>query len=574
MLQKIILFCFISFSLSFASNSWQTITVSDTVVDFGPVSAYEQHSRLLTLFNNDSQAIRILSATFEEDEFSTDLESLTIPGNGSHDFHIYFESDQNVNFTDFLRIDTDLGVHSLIVSCSAENEYADSYYQNSQNLWGSDLKASLHDIIKGHTQLSYSQLWDALSDTDEDPKNSNNVILLYTGWSYSKANHGGNVDQWNREHVWAKSHGDFGTSPPAGTDVHHIRPTDVSVNAKRGSLDFDNGGSLYTDGDGPTDCRYDNDSWEPRDAVKGDVARMMYYMVVRYEGDDTSYDLELVDFTPSTTSNEPLFGKQSTLYEWHWSDPVDNWERRRNDRIFNNWQHNRNPFIDHPEFADRLPSISGIALTYEPEIAVNPLNVDMGEITYNTTATYFISVINTGNQNLNITAVESTNPDFLVTPTSVLQAPETYSYIQVSFTSGQAEGDFNTTIQIHSNDPDESLVEVPVSVHVSLTAGLPLSGIPPERFNLNQNYPNPFGDHNNSLTVIRYTVGSLTGAFVPVHLTVYNELGQTVRELVNQRQQPGLHKVTFNASGLAGGVYYFKLQAGYYTKVRKMILLR
>ncbi|GEM_PF-266399 len=574
MLKKIILLCLLLFLPSFASDSWQTVTVSDTVVDFGTVSAYEQHSLQLTLFNNDSQAIRVLNVSFEENEFSTDLEPSTIPAHSSRDFHIYFESDQNVNFTDFLRIDTDPGSHSIIVACSAENEYQDTYYRNTQNLWGADLKTALHNIIKGQTQLSYSRLWDALSDTDEDPDNPNNVILLYTGWSYSKANHGGNVDQWNREHVWAKSHGNFGTSPPAGTDVHHIRPTDVSVNAKRGSLDFDMGGNLYTDGDGPTECRYDNDSWEPRDAVKGDVARMLYYMVVRYEGDDTSYDLELVDFTPSTTSKEPLFGKQSTLYEWHWSDPVDAWERRRNDRIYNHWQHNRNPFIDHPEFTDRLPSLSGIALTSEPEIAVSPLSVDMGDVAHNTTAIYSIAVINTGNQNLSVSSVESTSPDFLVTPTSFTLVPETYSYLRVSFTSGQTDGDYTTTIRIHSNDPDEALVEVPVTVHVSLTAGLPASNRPPQEFKLSQNYPNPFGGRIVARTVIRYTVGPLHGKRVPVHLTVYTALGQKVRDLVNQLQYPGAHSVIFNASGLVSGVYYYKLQTGNFIQVRKMILLR
>ena len=69
-------------------------------------------------------------------------------------------------------------------------------------------------------------------------------------------------------------------SDTAYTDVHHIRPTDESVNSSRGTKDFDNGGSAHSEA---TDCNYDSDSWEPRDAVKGDVARMMFYMEVRYD---------------------------------------------------------------------------------------------------------------------------------------------------------------------------------------------------------------------------------------------------------------------------------------------------
>ncbi len=80
---------------------------------------------------------------------------------------------------------------------------------------------------------------------DQDPKNPNNVILLYTGRSQGKNTNGGSPDQWNREHVWAKTHGDFGTSNVAGTDLHHLRTTDVSVNADRCNKDFDMGGTIY-----------------------------------------------------------------------------------------------------------------------------------------------------------------------------------------------------------------------------------------------------------------------------------------------------------------------------------------
>ncbi len=549
-----------------AGNNWNAITVSDTVVQFGQATCYTQHEIMLTLQNNLSHPVQVESATFEESEFTTDLTAGTIPAYGSQNFHIYFESDQNVNYTDFLRIAVNAGSHPLIVETSAEAMYEDSYYDATQNLWGADLKSALHNTIKGHTEYGYGDLWNILSDTDEDPDNTNNVLLLYTGWSYAKSNHGGDASEWNREHVWAKSHGDFGTSAPAGTDVHHIRPTDVTVNSKRGNLDFDNGGTLYTDGDGPTECRYDGDSWEPRDAVKGDVARMMYYMAVRYEGDDTSYDLELVDYTPSTTSKEPVFGKESTLYEWHQNDPVDDWERRRNDRIYTNWQHNRNPFIDHPEFAARMPSISQISLTTDPEIAVAPENAQMDTMGYGNTALYSIAMANTGNAELNVTQIESTNPEFTVNPQSMTLSADTYEYTRVSFTAPNTEGDYSTTIRIHSNDSDESIVEVPLSVYVSETVSV--VGVPkvPHRFILAQNFPNPF----NPTTAISYQLSATS----QTKLVIYNALGQKVRTLVNARQNAGRHTVTFNAAGLPSGVYLYRLQAGGQEQIRKMILMR
>ncbi len=228
------------------------------------------------------------------------------------------------------------------------------YYDSAQGLTGDNLKAALHNIIKNHTEYSYNTVWDILQESDEDPYNHNNVRLLYTGWSYPKSNHGGSASQWNREHVWAKSHGDFGTAIGPGTDAHHLRPTDVTVNSRRGSLDFDNGGTEYIDGDGPTGCYVDNNSWEPRDAVKGDVARMIFYMAVRYEGDYGEPDLEVVDYVNSSPSGQPYMGKLSTLIEWNNQDPPDNFERNRNDVIYYDWQHNRNPFIDHPEYVDMI----------------------------------------------------------------------------------------------------------------------------------------------------------------------------------------------------------------------------
>ena len=230
-----------------------------------------------------------------------------------------------------------------------ETPSPDGYYDAANGKSGEQLKSALHDIIDDHTEISYSNVWEALRETDEDPSNSNNVILLYTGRSQGKNENGGNADDWNREHVWAKSHGDFGTSMGPGTDLHHLRPTDASVNSSRSNLDFDEGGSEHTEAAGNY---YDSDSWEPRDSVKGDVARMIFYMDVRYEGDSGEPDLELNNQV--NNGSAPYHGKLSVLLEWHEEDPVDDLERRRNEIIYTDYQHNRNPFIDHPEWVAEI----------------------------------------------------------------------------------------------------------------------------------------------------------------------------------------------------------------------------
>ncbi|WP_306214875.1 endonuclease [Actinoplanes sp. RD1] len=222
----------------------------------------------------------------------------------------------------------------------------DAYYAAASGKSGAALKTALHTIISsGVTTLSYDAVWNALKVTDQDPNNSANVILLYSGLSRSKTLNGGDTGDWNREHVWAKSHGDFGTANGPGTDLHHLRPEDVTVNALRDNKDFDTGGTAVS---GATGNYTDADSWEPRNAVKGDVARMIFYMAVRYQGDDAWPDLEVNDSVSNGTN--PKLGRLSKLLTWNTQDPPDAFERNRNEVIYASYQHNRNPFIDHPEW--------------------------------------------------------------------------------------------------------------------------------------------------------------------------------------------------------------------------------
>ncbi len=229
-----------------------------------------------------------------------------------------------------------------------------SYYVNTSGKSGEALKTALNNVLRGHVRLSYAEVWDAISYTDEDPANTNNVILLYAGRSQAKTFRAGtstSQDAWNREHVWAKSHGFPAESQYAHTDIHHLRPEDVSLNSTRGNKDFDNGGTAISEA--PAN-KTDSDSFEPRAAVKGDVARMLFYMDVRYEGADDSStpDLEIPNVAP-TGSTAPQMGKLCTLVAWHLADPVDSFEQRRNNRIFE-LQKNRNPFIDNPQWVKAI----------------------------------------------------------------------------------------------------------------------------------------------------------------------------------------------------------------------------
>lgn len=246
----------------------------------------------------------------------------------------------------------------LLATTFSFGQIPQGYYDSAQGFTGDTLKTALNLIIKDHTQFPYTSsgtdVWDILKETDRDTLNANNVLLIYSGWSVNAAQEFNGGSGWSREHIWAKSRGDFGTAIGPGTDVHALRPCDVSVNSARNNRWFAECSTEYIDGNGATGS-YTSSSqwvWKPNDNVKGDVARMIFYMATRYEGANGEPDLEVIDSIPSDNfTNDPIHAKLSDLYQWHLDDPVDDWERNRNDIIYYSYQNNRNPFIDHPEYA-------------------------------------------------------------------------------------------------------------------------------------------------------------------------------------------------------------------------------
>ncbi|MCZ4335876.1 endonuclease [Shewanella colwelliana] len=230
-----------------------------------------------------------------------------------------------------------------------------------------ELKNALSVIIaKDHKQLTYKQVWSTLTYADQDPSDDKKVIEIYTGASISKYDNqtgGSGVGKWNREHVWAKSHGFPSESQWGYTDAHHLRPSDPGINTARSNNDFgackDTGEEVMFNGvatgnylNKTTDC------WEPRDEVKGDVARMIMYMDTRYQGTDTATtnmpDLVAVDrLTTTDEDSAPLIGTLCTLYAWNQLDAVDAYEQNRNNQVYK-YQGNRNPFIDRPELVKEV----------------------------------------------------------------------------------------------------------------------------------------------------------------------------------------------------------------------------
>ena len=240
-----------------------------------------------------------------------------------------------------------------VAVCPAQNSAYNppvGYYQSSEGLLGSGLQTELHTKIKGHTVIPYgsSGTVPAMRVLDALVSDSTQVNLIYWGSGRLGNNYGGSSGQWNHEHCWPQSYGV--SSGPGNSDLFNLRPADVQANAERGNLYY----AEITNGSVPAFaplCRKSTSAWMPRNEEKGMLARAMFYMAVRYEGDDATPDLKLSDTPNSATYT---FGKLSDLLTWHRQYPVTEAERLRNHTIYSSYQKNRNPFVDDPDYAEMI----------------------------------------------------------------------------------------------------------------------------------------------------------------------------------------------------------------------------
>ena len=446
----------------------------------------------------------------------------------------------------------------ILFFCTSVLTFSQSnYYNGTKGLFGDNLKLCRHNKIKGHSVIPNSSgsthTWDSLKQRDRDPSNPANVILIYTGFSVNAAQGFNNGNGWNREHVWAKSHGFPSKSDTAHTDCHHLHPSNIAANSARGNLDFDNGGSEYFSGSTATGNYFDGNSWEPRDAVKGDVARSMLYMTVRYEN-KSKYDLELVDRV-GTASGSPTFGKKSTLLEWNRIDPPDDFERNRNDVVYG-YQKNRNPFIDHPEYADRIYNSDKFIIENVESISFTEMVVTFSQDVDSMTA---VKV-----ENYNLT--DAGAPVFAE-----------YGYnsnnnsVFLRFSSDLTDDVYILSAAgIESNAGEPIIEDSLASVEIKHTVEVEAEFTVPSKVQLLQNFPNPF----NPSTTIKFRIpdnGAVSGI---VSLKVYDITGELVADLVNGQKSAGEYSVMFDASKISSGIYFYKVSSGGNAITKKMILLR
>ncbi|MCI0522226.1 MAG: endonuclease [Bacteroidales bacterium] len=269
------------------------------------------------------------------------------------------------------------------------------YYNSAAGLTGKALQQALHDIIDNHTVIPYDNLYTCFLTTDVKPGNivwdmysdkpGSTPAYVYTyGAGQECGNYNSEADCFNREHSFPKSW--FDDASPMYSDLFHLYPTDGYVNNRRSNYPFgETASATWTSSNGsmvgPSSWPgYTGIVFEPIDEYKGDFARTYFYMATRYYGEDAGWT-----GSDMTSGAQPKPWALGMLLAWHRTDVVSTKETNRNNEVYK-YQSNRNPFIDDPQFAEKIwgtlnaieeTGAGSLSLSLYPNPAGEFLNIEM-----------------------------------------------------------------------------------------------------------------------------------------------------------------------------------------------------
>ncbi|MDA7746067.1 endonuclease, partial [Psychromonas sp.] len=253
---------------------------------------------------------------------------------------------------------------------------ASTYYNSADGLSGLALKTALYNIIKDHTAKTYGDLWDFMGTNSLDNYYEKDGTILdmysenpstsetfnFTAFDDQCGSASTEGDCYNREHSFPKSW--FGGEVfPMYTDIHHVYVTDGYVNNRRNNYPYgevgtstwvSENGSLL--GSSTDSLGYTGTVFEPIDEFKGDFARTYFYMATRYEDIISTWETNYESGAAVLDSTSDYVYEQwviTMLKTWHENDPVSQKEIDRNEAAYE-FQGNRNPFIDHPEYVNQI----------------------------------------------------------------------------------------------------------------------------------------------------------------------------------------------------------------------------
>jgi hypothetical protein len=502
-MRKYLLICYliicktIVFSQSLSWNTGQ--------IFFGSVTELQTDSLLLTVTNTSTRTINIdgykFYTTYGQFAFSTLAGNSSItPGNTSQ-IWIRFHPVQNIFHNSELFILNDSHEGALRIDLNGQGHFSNAYYDSTQNLEEENLKLKLKSITgNGYVSLIYGPARDSMfMKIDNKLANGsgatqNTIECIYTGRNavgyIDRTNCQDTTYNFNTEHTFPQAF--FNQMEPMRSDLFHLFPTDNTANNVRSNYPF---GMVSTPTWTVGGSKYANNVFEPRDFAKGRIARAMLYFVMRYQN-----------------YNSFLDSQEATLRQWCINFPVDTIEQKRANAIAS-MQFNRNPFIDYPQFLDRIQSISNTSV--QPIISSFDLpedTIDFGLINAATTKYYTFWISNNGNQALSVSNISLTPSTVLAfasgTGVNVSINPGESIPVIISL-SGAPLGQFSGALNFDLTGPN-----LTTSVNVPIKAQLSLQWIAENFSRELKVFPNPFKNEicvESELVIDEISVSTLLG---------------------------------------------------------------
>jgi len=543
-------------------NHFSQVTVDNNSLSFPQLIVGNSDSISIYIKNQTSANVGItLSSLKSVYKLSDTL--LTINSGDSNLVWIKYKPVQNIIDKDLLIIKSPDGKTGIVIDLNGSGKFGDSYDATTFNLYDAQLKTALNLLVINHTDLKYSPARDIMFMTIDNKKvngqgaTQNTLECVYTGRlaiGYTNRTNAQDTSyNFNTEHTWPQHN--FNEAEPMKSDLFHLYPTDNPANGKRSNYPFgkvvsnitwqSNGSKLGNNNSGQI-------VFEPRDIHKGDVSRSMFYFITRY---------------PQNYGGFFTVTQENVFREWNKFDTVGTIESARNTAIAK-VQLKRNPFIDHPEFADRIYSFSTSAVRpVTALIDVLPQIVDFDSTKIGVVSNKEIYIADLGSGQLIIDSISISDKRFSLNSFLNTVNPFSYQKVMLQFTPDSIKT-YNAFLTVYSKSGNK---KVTISgTGKDNTVAVEDESIQPAAFVLKQNYPNPF----NPATTIEYSIPESA----EVTISIYSALGELVTTLVNGHVEAGNHQITFNGTDITSGVYFYQLKAtgagNNYFDAKKMVIIK
>lgn len=510
----------------------QDFTLSIDSLKFGTLFKNISSTVAVVVNNNSPLAMKDVKIRTTNRDFRVSDSLIDLAPNSAKTIQVTFKPTHNITYDDKLVVTSNSPYGTITTHLQGTGFYTGGKYNSTQDKWEGDLLTTLKSIAtQGHiTNLGYTKARDQMYGFIDNL--NGDITCVYTGRVATFDTRSGAVaNDFTAEHTFPRSQ--YNSQDPMFSDIHHLFPADGPANTRRSNDPFgivtspvwQQGGSIS-----------DNSTFEPRNEHKGAAARAMFYFVTRYQ-----------DYSGFFSPQEDI------LRKWALEFKPTSWDSLRNERVLL-VQGNRNPFIDHPEFIERISNFAGAGPAATKSIAITYTQpVNYGYIALNDTIDYGMLVENTGNTEVDIVMASLTpKPQPNVTTQQGLfkLQPKESKFFTFRFIAKKPGTNFTDSFSLQLQGGGQNVLAFTANV-----SGLSVKET--QRANISV-YPNPAAEtlHINADKVLNY----------PCQVSFYNVAGKLVHSTVLNETFTEL-----NIASLSAGCYFVQVNDGTLSSVTKLV---